>query len=51
MAHYNRLVSQVPPQKMFKDDSPFGVHVEIDACFPNQDFFPLVFLHIFLVML
>lgn len=39
MAHYNWLFSQVPPQKMFKDYSPFGVHEEIDACFPSPRHF------------
>lgn len=42
MAHYNRLFSQVPPQKMYEDYSPSGVRVEIDAWFPNPwlFFFP-----------
>ena len=41
MAHYNSLFSQVPPQKMYKDYSPSGVHVQIDARFPSPWlFFP-----------
>lgn len=35
MAHYNRLFSQVPPEKMFGDYSPSGVGVQMDAWFPD----------------